>query len=538
MTAVVNIQTIHLRIQNHLKTHVMADRFLTKMLLAQVLFTLAISGGFSTYSFAQSAGTLDKVFGINGKVVTPIDTISDKGHSMVIQGDDKIILGGTTKNSFTSFDFALVRYNNDGTLDNTFGAGGKVITPIEEQSAGNSVAIQSDGKIILGGADQWFINLVRYNNDGSLDTTFGAGGIVVTDVPGYYRDRCKSVAIQSDGKIVIGGFAQENNNDMSYFVLIRYNSDGSLDTAFGTNGIVIGGLGQYEALKIQNDGKIVLGGTSNLSFAVERYNSDGSLDSSFGIGGKVTTSFGLSSSGNSMEIQSDGKIVLGGYNGLASGGLAFALARYLSDGNLDNSFGIGGKVTTPIGTSSKANSVAIQNDGKIILAGDTKNGSNIFNFALARYNSDGTLDSTFGVGGKSITPFGISYSSGESLGIDSNNKIILGGYAYNGSSVEMALARYNSVTSLGIGEALFKHSEIKIYPNPFNSSTTIQFSRPIHNAELNIYTTHGQLVKHLENISGQEIQLFRDNLPSGQYFFQLTENNEIIVAVKLIIRGE
>jgi uncharacterized delta-60 repeat protein len=536
MTTLLNILPIHLNIKNHLKTYSMTDRFLAKTLLARLLFILVLSGGFSTYSFAQSAGTLDTSFGVNGKVITPIDTISDKGYSIAIQSDDKIILGGSTKNSYTSSDFALLRYNNDGTMDNTFGTGGKVITPIATQSEGYSIAIQNDGKILLGGADSWNINLVRYNNDGSLDTTFGIGGIVITDIPGYYSEKCKSVAIQSDGKIIIGGFAANASNDLRHFVLLKYNSNGSLDTAFGAGGTVIGGLGECQSLKIQNDGKIVLGGTSNFSFAVERYNSNGIWDTTFGIAGKVTTSIGLSSSGNSMDVQVDGKIVLGGHHGLLSNSSAFALVRYLSDGSLDNSFGIGGIVTTPVGTSSKGNSVVIQSDGKIILAGNSENGSNIFDFTLVRYNSNGTLDATFGVGGKTITPIGISYSSVESVGIDSNGKILLGGYAYNRSSVEMALVRYHSNASVGIGS--FKQIDNKIYPNPFNSSTTILFSTPLHNAELNIYNAYGQLVNHLENISGQNIQLSRNNLPSGIYFFQLTENNKIIGADKLIISDE
>lgn len=536
MTTQLNILPIHFNIKNHLKTYSMTDRFLAKNLLARLLFILVLSAGFQTYSLAQSTGTLDTSFGVNGKVITPIDTISDKGYSIAIQSDDKIILGGSTMNSWTSYNFALLRYNNDGTMDNTFGTGGKVITPIETQSEGYSVAIQNDGKILLGGADQWNINLVRYNNDGSLDTTFGIGGIVITDIPGYYDENCKSVAIQSDGKIIIGGFAAHGGNDVRHFVLLKYNSNGSLDTAFGAGGIVIGGLGECQSLKIQNDGKILLGGTSNLSFAVERYNSNGILDTTFGIGGKVTTYFEYNGFGNSMEIQSDGKIILGGHHGLLSGSSAFALVRYLSDGSLDNSFGIGGIVTTPVGISSRGRSVVIQSDGKIILAGEAKDGSNLFDFALVRYNSNGTLDATFGLGGKTITPIGISYSSGESVGIDSNGKILLGGFAYNGSSVEMALLRYHSNASVGIGS--FKQIDNTIYPNPFNSSTTILFSTPLHNAELNIYNAYGQLVNHLENISGQDIQLSRNNLPSGIYFFQLTENNKIIGADKLIISDE
>lgn len=538
MIAILNTLPASLIIQKHLKAHLMADRFFTQTLLARLLCFIVISGGFSTYIFAQSAGTVDTAFGTSGKVITPLGSISDKGYSIVIQSDSKIILGGTSTTSFSSFDFALTRYNNDGTMDNTFGTGGKVITPVTAKSEGHSVAIQSDGKILLGGSDKWYTNLVRYTSDGSLDTTFGIGGIVITDVPGHYSEKCRSVAIQTDGKIIIGGYASNNSNDKRYFVLIRYTIDGSLDTAFGAGGIVIGGIGECESIKVQGNGKILMAGTSNLSIALERYNSNGTLDTTFGTGGNVSTAIGSSSRGFSLDIQADDRVVLGGYANTNGSNFDFALARYDTNGVLDNTFGIGGIVTTPVGIASKGNSVVIQSDGKIILAGEANNGSNTSNFALVRYFSDGTLDTTFGTGGKTITPIGNSYSIAESLGIDSNGKIILGGYAYNGSSLEMALVRYHGKTSVGIEEDPFKQSAHTIFPNPFNSSAIIQLNSPLYNAELTIYNAYGQIVNKVKNISGYEILLSRNNLATGMYFLQLIENNEVIVTDKLVIGDE
>ncbi len=519
----------------HLKTLLMADRFTTKILLARLLFILLMTGCFPIHSFAQP-GSLDNTFGTNGKVITTLGSFSDKGNSIAIQGDDKIILVGSTYNSFTTSDFALIRYNSDGNLDTSFGVDGKVITPVESRSEANSVVIQSDGKILLGGSSKYYLNLVRYNSDGTLDTTFGTGGKVITDVNGYYSEKCKSVAIQSDGKILLGGYGQHNNNDNPYFIIVRYNTSGSLDATFGIDGIVIGDVGKGNSIGIQSDGKILLGGSSNLSFAIERYNTNGTLDNTFGLDGKVTTALGINGEGNSMVIQSDGKIVLGGSS--SSDNMDFALVRYNSNGTLDIAFGINGKVITPHGSSSKGNAVVIQSNGKIVLGGNASNNANNYNFALVRYNSDGTLDNTFGIDGKIITPIGVSYSIGQSLDIDSNGKIMLGGYVYNGSNADISLVRYNGDASVGIGEVSFKQRDSKIYPNPFNSSTIIDFSTSLHSAELNIYNTHGQLVKQVENISGKEIQLSRSNLPSGIYFLQLTENNKIIVVDKLIISDE
>ena len=503
----------------------MTQQFLLKTPFSGLLFIVLIMFSGSTYSFAQSAGTLDNTFGTGGIVITSLDTIRDRGNSLAIQSDGKIILGGSTSENYTAYDFALARYNTDGGLDTTFGIGGKVITTIEDRSEGQSLAIQSDGKIILGGHSDWYINLVRYNADGSLDTTFGTGGIVITDVLGFYDEVCKSVAIQSDGKIVVGGYAQHNNYDLRHFVVIRYNNDGSLDTSFGNNGIVIGGLGNCEAIRIQNDGKILLGGTSDFSFALERYNYDGSLDNTFGIGGKVITPFQNNCLGNSMELQSDGKIVLGGSSGLPSGGFTFTLARYLSNGDLDDSFGTNGIASTPLGTSSRGNSVVIQNDGKILLAGESKDSSNSFNFALARYNSDGTFDTGFGSGGLIVTPIGISYSVGQSLGIENNGKIILGGHVYNGSNLEMALVRYNNSTIAGIKEGMFGELDPKIYPNPSSGDFSIRFGTFQNSVRINVLSLSGERLQTINKENCDLIELELDQ-PSGLYIIEIIQDEQ------------
>ena len=173
--------------------HTNAIKGKTKLILHLTVYLLVTY--MPTFTFAQY---LDNTFGTAGLVNTSLGSFGNMCNSVVIQGDQKIVFAGSTQSSgFSDFAFAIARCNSDGTLDNTFGTGGKVVTPIEPGSEGNSVAIQSDGKILLGGSSGWFINLVRYNGDGSLDTTFGTGGKVITDIDGYYNEKCKSVAIQS-----------------------------------------------------------------------------------------------------------------------------------------------------------------------------------------------------------------------------------------------------------------------------------------------------------------------------------------------------
>src|SRR6266508_2775550 len=283
---------------------------------------------------------------------------------------------------------------------------------------------------------------------GQLDPTFGSSGKILTPI-GSGGDGATSVAIQSDGKIVAAGYSGNGSN--GDFALARYNPNGSLDSSFGSGGKVTTPMGSanddVNSVAIQSDGKIVVAGYSrngpNDDFALARYNPDGSLDSSFGSGGKVTTPIGSSHEGAySVAIQSDGKIVAAGYsvNGIH---VIFALARYNPDGSLDSSFGSGGKVTTPIGVSSddRAWSVAIQSDGKIIAAGSTAIPSGA-DFAVARYNLDGSLDASFGSGGKVITPIGSAFDGANSVAIQSDGKVVAAGYGYNGSNYDFALARY------------------------------------------------------------------------------------------------
>ncbi|TAN65962.1 MAG: hypothetical protein EPN17_15030 [Methylobacter sp.] len=367
-------------------------------------------------------------FAVGDKLATDVGG-TDRGNSVVVQVDGKILLGGYSYSCWYGWGFALVRYNSDGSLDTGFDGDGKITT---DSGSGNSVTVQADGKILLGGSGNDFA-LVRYNSDGSLDTGFDKDGKVTTNLGGT-ADVGQSVAVQADGKIILGGLS---TNYSSYFdfALVRYNSDGSLDTSFDRDGKVTTDMKGYgHSVSVQADGKILLCGYSynGVDFALVRYNSDGSLDTGFDGDGKVTTDLGGTDYGSSVAVQADGKILLGGYSYNNVNG-DIALVRYNSDGSLDTSFGGDGKVTTDLG--GEANSVVVQADGKILLAGS---------YGVVRYNTDGSLDNSFDGDGK-VTGLGYSVAS---VAVQVDGKILLGGTRYSDGKYDFALARYNSDGSL------------------------------------------------------------------------------------------
>ena len=308
-----------------------------------------------------------------------------------------------------------------GDLDLSFGHGGRVTTSVGTGNGGSLTAvgtIQSDGKVVVAGSANDNGNsdfaLARYNNDGSLDSSFDGDGTLTTDL-GTMNDYVNSVAIQPDGKIVVAGIVYDSGADPlhQFFALARYNSDGSLDQTFDGDGKLTTNFGSSAvstSMVLQPDGKIVVAGRtqnisgSNSDFALARYNANGSLDTSFDGDGLLTTSGGIGTGfdqANSLALQTDGKIVVAGET--SRGGNNFALVRYNSDGSLDNSFDGDGMLTTSFGSSnSVAKSVVVRTDGKIVVVG--LGGNEVL--VLARYNSDGSLDGSFDGDGKLTTNFG------------------------------------------------------------------------------------------------------------------------------------
>jgi len=417
-----------------------------------------------------AAGDLDPTFGTAGMVTTDINRSTDIAQAVAIQADGKLVVVGETykHNDFTGEDFVVTRYNTDGTLDSSFGSGGKVRTDFPGLAAvPSSVVIQPDGKIVVaGGAFPLFtflgnFEIVRYNPNGSLDRSFGNGGIVTTTFPeGSYAN---AVALQSDGKIIAAGsvfvdFVIGDQSDID-FALARYNSDGSLDTTFGSDGMVstdfVGMEDDAFSVLIQPDGKIVAVGSANnpasyYDFAAVRYLSNGTIDTTFGVAGKVSTDFGDQNfdRARSAVLQPNGSIVAAGFAISQNGGVQnFAVARYTSNGVLDTTFSGDGKTQIDFGDCCQsANKVLLQSDGKIVTVGYANTEDSDSDFLLARLNPRGSLDASFGVGGKVRTSFGDLNGGANGAALQSDGKIVAVGFqaTFSNQFANFALARYLS----------------------------------------------------------------------------------------------
>jgi uncharacterized delta-60 repeat protein len=405
-----------------------------------------------------AAGDLDATFDGDGIALFNFGGVSEGASSLALQADGKLVAAGWTGSA--GGDMAAVRVNPDGSADTSFGGDGMASATIGSgYDRAYGTAIQSDGKIVVAGLAEVpnrDFALARFNTDGSLDTSFSGDGMLTTTV-GADWDEINSVAIQADGKIVAAGYTDTGIYDM--WAIARYQTNGTLDPSFDGDGIRVMGFGgindRAADIAIQPDGKIVVVGRSTSNFGVVRLLANGSLDTSFSGDGIQSTDFGGVDEAKAVALQADGKLVVVGTSWITGGpaGYDVAVARYNVDGSLDAAGFTGtGKLSRAIGTSNDvATDVAMLANGKILVAGRTRNGS-VNDFFLMRLDSFGFLDTRFGGDGIVTTPITGLDDLNASLVVQADGKYAVSGYHSTGTGHGFALARYewnNSPTNPG-----------------------------------------------------------------------------------------
>jgi uncharacterized delta-60 repeat protein len=524
----------------------------------------------------NSDGSIDSTFGNSGIVNTYFPYSVARCEALTVQADGKIVAAGFIFNSSTiSSDIALVRYTPNGLIDSSFGINGIIITGFgnHTQSDASSIKILPNHKLLVGGfasGPYGFTDfaVLRYNSNGDLDSTFGINGIILTDL--QYNDRGGSIALQADGKILQSGSA--NTTAISKFAMTRYNLDGTLDTMFGTKGKVIAAIDSANdycfSINLETDRKIVLSGISTSSlityFALAKYNADGSLDTTFGVKGKILTNFdGGDDETRSCVVQNDGKILVAGFTGFFPNE-NFALARYLSTGSLDSSFGINGLMTTDFQNQNDiGNAIAIQSDEKIIIAGFSDSASLNFRFALARYNNDAILPVNF-------TSF-TATKNNQSVILNWNtcNEINNKGFYIERSSTNLSWENIGFVSAKDLTKGcndysftdskplpgnnfyrieqvdkdgkvllsktvniIFKNSSVTLSPNPAKNILTIK-GLGNNNSVLYITDASGKSVSRMQTVN-DAFNWSIQNLPAGNYFLVISQNNKTITSIKFI----
>ncbi len=426
---------------------------LSHLIVRLSLCIISLMAGAADVRGASAPGSIDLSFNNgNHRVPVPSEYIYEDARKVLVQADGKIVVVGTGRDGARVM---TMRYHTDGSLDQTYGDQGAKSILVGEYCSGLGAALQADGKVVVVGYAQVNENLdlmlVRFGTNGQLDPTFGVGGIVTTDTGGG-TDYAHDVAVQSDGKIVVGGSSHLGHAED--LVVARYNPTGALDTSFGTEGITLWAPETADAggaaVAIQPDGKIVIAGTIERNdedqLALVRFTAAGQIDPTFGEQGFVEKS--LSSFGQSLAdilVAPDGSIFAAGSSWMTQA-LNFVVVKVKSDGSFDNTFGTNGTVATDIGGSNDtAVSIARQPDGKLVVGGCAQSSEYYDDSVVVRYLSNGTLDSSFANGGKFVAALSSLQDRVASVALQADGKILAVGESHDENPIaRLSLFRLNN----------------------------------------------------------------------------------------------
>ena len=435
--------------------------------------TVLLSLGLLVY---PQAGSLDSTFAGDGMLIFPVGVDTDEASAICMQTDGKILLAGFSVDTI-SFNLivSMSRVMSNGTLDGDFGNNGRVLTPVMSTSAEiESVAVQSDGKILLAGslvmADRKFL-LMRYNGDGTIDSTFGSAGIVVTDL--QTEEHGYALALGSNGRILMAGYTRNLFEDYD-LALLQYLPTGAPDLSFGTNGSAVtdvsGGDDHAYALAVLPNGKILVVGESDDNVLVTQYEPNGLVDSTFATNGALITSWTpMRDNARSIDLQADGKIVVAGAAGAGTWYADFGVMRINVDGSLDTTFdGDGFTITGFSAYGDYPVGVRVTTDGRIVAGGKAELTAH---FALACYLPNGTLDPGFGNNGQVLAPLGGLEDHACAMTLDQQDRVVLAGASRvtipgTGTDHDYAVARFLTTSLLGMPTSSMDPGYRRPFPNP------------------------------------------------------------------------
>jgi len=423
------------------------------ILIPTFLYAILILPGLFSTARAQP-GSLDAGFGTGGIAFTDHHSFSFAG-DLAIQPDGKLLVSGGS----TAPIARVARFNVDGTLDSSFGIAGEIHIDLGEGGySAEDIAIQGSNKILVAiGNSTYTYEFItaRIEFDGTPDTTFGENGFAITCKEGFITTGCglttEKMDVQPDGRFVVGGRWLDT---YLYGAVAQYTAEGNADTIFGDSGLFLQGFIPddiiFNDVKYQSDGKIVACGYGKTIFSptnylfVLRLLNDGQTDPDFGTDGLAAIPIDGQISINSLDIQNDGKIVIAGELEVVEFlDNDMILARLLANGEIDSSFGSDGIVTLDVSTSyERIRDVEVNNDGRILVCGST-NSSGTYDFLLTCFNADGTLDPTFGSDGMVITDMNNDLDRAYAMELQDDGKIAVSGFTNDSISGRLAIVRYN-----------------------------------------------------------------------------------------------
>ena len=500
----------------------------------------------ATITFAQP-GTLDNSFAGNGLLRTLLGTTCSAA-GVKTQSDGKIVVAGSYTTAQSRANLLVERYNTDGSFDNSFAGGdGEQGVDLGGNAEADAVAIQSDGKIVAAGSVTSSDNstrfaAVRLNANGTMDNSFGTGGKIV--IQNLLADDKICVALQSDGKILLAGPTWNSNG--TSLTIVRLKSNGSLDPTFGTNGIqtITVTPNCYTinvSMLVQPDGKIDLCCTlyfasaqnDHSQAAIVRVNANGTPDPGFGTNGVVLQAIGgvPYTGATSIALQTDNKIVAGGSYGNSNAG-KFLVMRFNTSGTPDNSFAGNGRAGISFAHPAGVTGLAIESSGTIIACGRTWSSTD-GDFAMVRLLTDGTPDANFGNdgNGKVTTGFGY-YDEANAVALEPNGKIVVAGLSGN----DIALARYlvavktptnRSMPTATAVDSLQGRRSLAIYPNPAGSFLVLDGLDPKVMTQYNITDVSGKTVHSSSVTFSASTQINTGNLLPGTYFIRVSANGKV-----------